>query len=211
MFILEILALLMPMFQPAPQAHVAMQAAHRINTAAHGAALETITWQTSQPDEAWRSAVQSELDDDSAYAARVEAAIADAAYRTGADPTMLWSVAFTESHGRHWSSPGKVKRGGSGEIGMMQVMPFWSRSLEKKYGVAVDLFDLEDNVLAGAYILSRGGESPHEMLSYYNTGQRVRSTAYQRKVMRYWSKLEEIPDTIDYKQSILLVSAQAWD
>ena len=211
MFILEILALLMPMFQPAPEVKVAMQAAHRINSAAHGAVLETISWQASCPAIAWHSAIETELTDDESYAARVKSAIEQAVDKTGADPTMLWSVAFTESHGRHWSSPGMVKRGGSGEIGMMQVMPFWSRSLEKKYGVALDLFDLEDNVLAGAYILSRGGKSPHEMLSYYNTGQRVRSTAYQRKVMRYWSKLEEIPDSIGYKKQILAVSAEAWD
>lgn len=211
MFILELLAMLLPMLQPAPQAQVALQAAQRMNVAAFSAAADTAVWQTAQPDEAWRSALQTELAEDSAYAAQVEAAIDSAVVRTGADPTMLWSVMFTESRGRHWASPDNVKRGGSGEIGMMQVMPFWSRSLEKKYGVTLDLYNLEDNVLAGAYILSRGGETPSQILSYYNTGQRIRSSAYQRKVMRYWGKLEEIPETVDFHEKIRLISARAYD
>ncbi|MCB1217256.1 transglycosylase SLT domain-containing protein [bacterium] len=210
MFILEILALLMPLLQPAPQAELAVQATQQTNAAAFSAAMETADWQISQPRDAWRIALQEELSDDQEYAARVEAAIDNAVELTGADPVMLWSVARTESHGRHWKSPGKVKRGGSGEIGMMQVMPFWARSLQKKYGFELDLYDLEDNVIAGAIVLSRGGESPQYMLSYYNTGQRIRSSAYQRKVMSYWSGLEEIPERIDYHDEILLVSAQAW-
>ncbi|MCB1220345.1 MAG: transglycosylase SLT domain-containing protein [Planctomycetales bacterium] len=210
MFILEILAMLMPLLQPAPQVELAVQASQVTNAAAMSAATETIDWQINRPVDSWRIALREELADDAGYAARVEAAIDNAVELTGADPAMLWSVAYTESHGRHESSPGNVKRGGSGEVGMMQVMPFWSRSLEKKYGFELDLFKLEDNVIAGAIVLSRGGESPQHMLSYYNTGQRIRSSAYQRKVMRYWSGLTEIPDSIEYKDEILLVSAQAW-
>jgi soluble lytic murein transglycosylase-like protein len=211
MFILEILAMLLPMIQPAPQAELAMQAAQRINYATASAIDETEVWRQSQPQDAWRMALQQELAEDSSYAISVEAAIDAAVDLTGADPTMLWSVMFTESHGRHWASPDRVKRGGSGEIGLMQVMPFWGRSLEKKYGVKLDLFKLEDNVVAGAYILSRGGDTPNEILSYYNTGQRIRSSAYQKKVMRYWSKLDEIPKTIEFRDEVEYVSAQAWD
>lgn len=211
MFLLEIIAFLIPMLQPAPQANVAVQASMRTNTAAIIAVEQTTDWIASRPMDAWRLALREELAEDPSYASRVEGAIDHAVELTGADPEMLWSVAYTESRGRHWRSPGEVKRGGSGEIGMMQVMPFWQRSLEKKYGVKLDLFKLEDNMVAGAYVLSRGGETPHHMLSYYNTGQRVRNTAYQRKVMRYWSGLEEIPETISFKEKILLVSAQSWD
>ncbi len=211
MFILEIIALLLPMLQPAPQADIAVQASQMTNAAAQVAADETLDWQINRPMDAWRIALRDELSDDTEYAARVEAAIDAAVLRTGADPAMLWSVAYTESHGRHWKSPGAVKRGGSGEIGMMQVMPFWEKSIKKKYSVELDLFNLEDNMVAGALVLSRGGETPHRMLSYYNTGQRVRSTAYQRKVMQYWSSIEEIPETVEYKDRILQVSAKAWD
>ena len=44
-----------------------------------------------------------------------------------------------------------------------------------------------------------------------NTGQRVRNTTYQRKVMRYWGSIEEIPETVEYKEKILRISALAWD
>ena len=99
---------------------------------------------------------------------------------------------YTESHGRHTWANGSVKRGSVGEIGAMQIRPFWRRALKKHYDLDVDLYNMHDNVLAGAYILKRGGDDPNVMLSYYNTGQRVRSTPYQRKVTRYWNKLQEL-------------------
>jgi hypothetical protein len=40
------------------------------------------------------------------------------------------------------------------------------------------------------------------MLSYYNTGRKLKSTAYQRKVMRYWGSIEEIPATLEIKAII---------
>jgi len=99
----------------------------------------------------------------------------------------------------------------AGAQGLMQVMPFWQKALKRKYDVEVDLFDLEDNVMAGALVLSRGGKTPQRMLSYYNTGQRVNSTPYQRKVMRYWRSIDaQIPDTVELTASVRSVSAESW-
>ena len=98
MFILEILAMLMPLLQPAPQVELAVQASQVTNAAAMSAATETIDWQINRPVDSWRIALREELADDAGYAARVEAAIDNAVELTGADPAMLWSVAYTESH-----------------------------------------------------------------------------------------------------------------
>jgi len=141
-------------------------------------------------DPAWKADVEAKLADKPHYAQRLINAIYHAAEAGGMDPAMLWSVAYTESRGRHLDKRGRVKRGGAGEIGLMQIKPFWQRALKREYGVDVDLYNLEDNLLASTYILKRGGDDPRVMLSYYNTGQRVRSTSYQRRVMRYLNKLD---------------------
>lgn len=140
---------------------------------------------------AWEGALRTELADSPVYAERLAGYIREASAETGVSPAVIWAVMYTESHGRHWSRPGKVKRGSAGEIGAMQVQPWWQRSLERHYGVKLDLYNQRDNVRAGAYILSRGGSQLNVMLSYYNTGQHLRSTAYQRKVMRYLGGFEE--------------------
>jgi len=144
---------------------------------------------------AWVAAAREELADSPEYCDEVVAAVCAASAETGLEQEMLWSVMFTESRGRHYRANGNVKRGGAGEIGVMQVLPWWRRGLKKEYGLEVDLYDVAGNILAGAYILKRGGKEPRVMLSYYNTGQRVRNTAYQRKVMRYWDRLGT-PDRI---------------
>jgi soluble lytic murein transglycosylase-like protein len=140
---------------------------------------------------AWEEALRAELADSPVYAGNLAGYIRDASTETGVSPSVIWAVMFTESHGRHWNSSARVKRGGAGEIGAMQVLPWWERGLKRKYGVDLDLYNLRDNVRAGAYILSRGGSELKVMLSYYNTGQRIRSTPYQRKVMRYLGGFEE--------------------
>jgi len=139
----------------------------------------------------WAADAREQLSDDPQYAERVVNAIHAAAETSGLDPAVLWSVAHTESHGHHRDSRNRVKRGGAGEIGLMQIIPFWQRALKREYDVEVDLYNLEDNVLASTYILKRGGSDINVMLSYYNTGQRVRNTAYQRKVKRYLARLDQ--------------------
>lgn len=143
--------------------------------------------QDEQP--AWALDVRAKLADRPAYARRMVNALFAASQRSGLDPALLWSVAYAESRGQHRDNRGRVKRGGAGEIGLMQIKPFWQRALKREYGVSLDLYNLEDNLLASTYILKRGGDDRRVMLSYYNTGQRVRSTSYERRVLRYLKKL----------------------
>jgi len=141
--------------------------------------------ETKNYEPAWEEALRSEIADSPVYTSELISYIREAAQETGVRPAVIWAVMYTETHGRHWNDYGVVKRGSAGEIGAMQVQPWWQRGLKRKYGVDLDLYDLRDNVRAGAYILSRGGDELNVMLSYYNTGQRLRSTPYQRKVERY--------------------------
>lgn len=138
---------------------------------------------------AWEDGLRAELADSPVYAGKLCDAIRAAAEETGIDPAMLWSVAWAETHGRHSHADGRVKRGSHGEVGLMQIRPFWQRALKRVYGLEVDLFDLADNVRAGAYILKRGGDEPAVMLSYYNTGKQLKSCSYSRKVMKYLKQL----------------------
>jgi soluble lytic murein transglycosylase-like protein len=142
-----------------------------------------------QEQPAWAKDVRAKLADRPAYAHRLVNAVYAAGKRSGLDPALLWSVAYAETHGQHRDDRGRVKRGNAGEIGLMQIKPFWQRALMREYGVKLDLYKLEDNLLASTYILKRGGSDPRMMLSYYNTGQRLRSTSYERRVMRYLKKL----------------------
>lgn len=139
---------------------------------------------------AWEQDARSVLAEEPDYAERLVSAIRSAASASGVAAETLWGVAYTESRGRHWRSAGRIKRGGSGEIGLMQVLPFWQRALKRVAGLDLDLNRLEDNVLAGAYILRRGGDETPVMLSYYNTGQRLSGTRYQRRVMNYISSFQ---------------------
>lgn len=138
---------------------------------------------------AWELDLRAELADSPAYAQRMVNAIYNAAQRSGLDPAVIWSVAYTETRGRHRDNAGRVKRGGAQEIGLMQIRPFWARALKREYNLEVDLFKLEDNLLASTYILKRGGDDLNVMLSYYNTGQRIKSSQYQRRVMRYLDRM----------------------
>ena len=154
----------------------------------------------------WEQVLRSELADSPDYAQQLDTAIADASTETGVPPEVIWSVAFTETHGRHWNAAGAVKRGSAGEIGLMQVKPFWSSALLRNYGVSLDLYNVADNVRAGAYILSRGGADLNTMLSYYNTGRQLRETPYERRVMRYLNSFDELAaeaqdDTSDLPQT----------
>ena len=171
--------------QPAPPEQV-IAARDRANVIMSAAAAQLAEYQPQ-----WEVAAREELEDYPEYTEELLAAIRAASEETGLEPSLLWAVIYTESRGRHFNKNGRVKRGGSKEVGVMQVMPFWERSLKRVYDIEVDLFDLSDNVRSGAYVLTRGGDELRVMLSYYNTGKRIRSTRYQRKVMKYLAKLKE--------------------
>ncbi|HES58059.1 MAG TPA: lytic transglycosylase domain-containing protein [Firmicutes bacterium] len=188
MNLIAIALMLLPLLeQPADRVPPEIAAASERNSGYIAAALQEA--QNYVP--AWEQAMRAELADSPVYAGNLAGYIRDASKETGVSPSVIWAVMFTESHGRHWNHYGKVKRGGAGEVGAMQVLPWWERSLKRKYGVELDLHNLRDNVRAGAYILSRGGAELNVMLSYYNTGQRIYNSAYQRKVMRYLGRYED--------------------
>jgi hypothetical protein len=152
----------------------------------------------------WEIALMTELADSPQYSAELASAINSAAAETGTSAEVLWGVAYTESHSRHWNERGRVKRGGAGEVGLMQVKPFWTKALKREYGVVLDLYKLADNVRAGAYILSRGGSDIGGMLGYYNTGKQVRGTRYQRKVQKYLASLDNVH--LPAPEPVLMVS-----
>lgn len=185
MYLVCVVFWLMPLIQPPAALPPEINAANAQVSGCIAAAVEAA--QDRQP--AWAADVRAKLADRPAYATRMVNALHRAAEHSGLDPAMLWSVAYAESRGRHRNERGQVKRGGAGEIGLMQIKPFWQRALMREYGVTVDLYNLEDNLLASTYILKRGGDDLRVMLSYYNTGQRIKSTSYQRRVMRYLKKL----------------------
>lgn len=138
---------------------------------------------------AWEIDLRSELADSPVYAQRMVDAVYSASQQSGLDPAVLWSVAYTETRGRHRDNQGRVKRGGDREIGLMQIQPFWARALKREYNLDLDLFKLEDNLLASTFILKRGGTDLNTMLSYYNTGRRLKSSSYQRRVMKYLDRM----------------------
>lgn len=185
MSMLTIVLLLLPMLAQLQPAVVTQETTDRV-AAKISAAVASAKSYTAP---AWIAAIREDLAEDETYATTLIAAIKGAATETKLPEELIWSVMHTESHGRHYRRPGQVKRGGAGEVGVMQVLPWWERGLKKEYGIEVDLYNVTDNVLAGAYILRRGGTETRVMLSYYNTGQRVSNTPYQRKVMRYMKKV----------------------
>ncbi len=186
MSMITIVLLLLPIFlQPQPSRlaqDASVSVASKISSAVASA--------RSYTPPAWVAAIREELADDETYATTIIEAINAAATETGLPEELIWSVMHTESHGRHFRRPGQVKRGGAGEVGVMQVLPWWERGLKKEYDIDVDLYDVTENIRAGAYILRRGGTETRVMLSYYNTGQRVYNTPYQRRVMRYLKQFE---------------------
>lgn len=171
-----------------PQMPAAVDTAKLQVGAAISAAAEAAT--AYQPG--WLIDAHDKLGEDPGYCREVIDGIHHASEETGIDAELIWAVMYTESRGHHYTRRGNVKRGGAGEIGAMQVLPFWRRGLKKEYGIEVDLYNVQDNIRASAYILTRGGTERNVILSYYNTGQRYNSTPYQRKVERYISELEQL-------------------
>ena len=186
MSFVHVIVLVLPMLVGQPQLPDSVAACRdRVHDRLSGAVQTAAEYQP-----AWERNVREVLAADPAYADRLVVAIRSAASASGLEAQLLWSVAYTESRGRHWKAAGSVKRGGACEVGLMQVLPFWERALRRVYDLELDLYELEDNLLAGAYILRRGGDETAVMLSYYNTGSRVRSTPYQRRVMGHMASYQ---------------------
>lgn len=185
MFLIQVMLFIFPLLGLAPDTpEFVLAAGDQVNLNISKAVMAAADYQP-----AWEIDIHKVLEDDPEYAERMVKAVRNTARNSGLDAAMLWSVAYTETRGRHWTARGNVKRGGAGEIGLMQILPSWKRSLKRVYDMDVDLYDMEDNMLAASIILQRGGDEPRIMLSYYNTGQRVRNTRYQRAVMSYWKTI----------------------
>jgi len=187
MTLIQVMILVFPLFNLAPETpeHV-LAAGDQVNMKIAAAVSVAAEYQP-----AWELDVYEVLEKDPEYAERLVKAIRRYSKESGLEAAMLWSVAYTETRGSHWTKRGNVKRGGAGEIGLMQIMPSWKKSLKRVYDLEVDLYHLEDNMHAATVILKRGGDDPDVMLSYYNTGQRVHNTRYQRAVKRYWNAINE--------------------
>jgi hypothetical protein len=96
----------------------------------------------------------------------------DAAHEYGVDPWLIWSVIKYESTYHHLNAKAEVKRGGSREVGVAQIMLYWS----KKWGY--NLFDVRDNIRCCARLLQYardelGLTDTQEILGWYNTGKEI--------------------------------------
>lgn len=92
-------------------------------------------------------------------------------------PQLLVAIIMVESNGRVFAVSPK------GAEGLMQVMPFWKREL----GIEGTLFDIDNNIRAGAYILAeyireRGFENG--IARYYRGNLPVSGQAYIGKVQK---------------------------
>ncbi|MBP2311878.1 lytic transglycosylase domain-containing protein [Azospirillum soli] len=92
-----------------------------------------------------------------------------ASARFGVDPRLIRGVMALENHG---ADP--ALRGGSGEYGLMQVMPPTYAALAKRHGLGADASDPENNILAGTAYLSEqlkaNGGDWAKTLAAYNAG-----------------------------------------
>ncbi len=80
-----------------------------------------------------------------AYAAWVR----EASLRYGVPEDVIWAVMQEESGQQHYGSNGRVKRGGAGEYGAMQLMPGTAAAL------GVDPTDPRQNILGGAHYIAQ--------------------------------------------------------
>lgn len=131
----------------------------------------------------------------------VSQAIVLDAVAAGVDPYLLLSMAIIESHCR------PLARGGSGEFGMLQVMPATGSWIAGKMGYSEweleELFDIQRNVQFATYylrisILEFGGDIQKGVLAYNKGGKGARGWlkensplehTYVRKVMNTYKGL----------------------
>lgn len=107
---------------------------------------------------------------------RYDAEINAAAKRHGLDPELVRALVFQESSFK------ADKRGGKGEIGLMQVLPSggaaeWARIKKRRRPSASELFDVELNLEIGCWYLARSMKrwkeyrhSTELALAEYNAG-----------------------------------------
>lgn len=114
--------------------------------------------------------------------------LTDVANLTGVDAALVKGLAWRETQ---WT----MVRGASGEIGMMQIMPFMARWVQR----ALVGYDLDPNVpvnnaLEGTllldYYLDRTGRNAHKALALYHSGD----TFASHRNGLYISKIDEFRD-----------------
>ena len=138
---------------------------------------------------------------DPTQAEEISQVIVTNALAANIDPLLLLSVAITESHCR------PVVRGGSGEYGMMQVMPSTGRWIAGRLGYQEfkpeDLMDLKTNIQFAAFYLrisirEFGGDVYKGLLAYNRGSRQARewlqehsaaSHQYVRKVMNTYEEV----------------------
>ena len=116
----------------------------------------------------------------------------DPAYQKGVTkqitPRLMLSLILRES-GFKWSAISD-----HGAIGLCQVMPLHLKDLERA-GIGTDLFNAEENISAGVYILmgyAKGVDSITRALSRYNGGYKREKAGrgYARAVLKLYLEME---------------------
>ncbi len=128
----------------------------------------------------------------------ISQAIVTNAAAAGIDPMLLLSVAITESNCR------PLARGGSGEFGMLQVMPGTGRWIAKRLGYSktwepADMLNIKQNIQFGSYylrIVTRefGGNTSKGLLAYNrgSGGARTWLDSQAAGSHRYVSRVQKV-------------------
>ncbi|MFH0905423.1 MAG: hypothetical protein V1826_01770 [bacterium] len=127
------------------------------------------------------------------YAAKVTLLVNDICWDKHVPVEIGWRMIWQESGGRHYNSRGGVKRGGSGEWGICQILDD-GMQLKKGYNYA----DLSGNLKCGLGLLSFALNDPERKydertaLGWYNAGKKVSNTKYVRQAMAREFTWEEV-------------------
>lgn len=98
--------------------------------------------------------------------------------KKGINPCFTYAISIRETRGQHYDAYGKVIRGGSGEYGMMQVMPYNFKSYHNKLSLRDNLdastnylkecLNLKNNYYLAASCYNRGASSKKINHKYSN-------------------------------------------
>lgn len=152
---------------------------------------------------------------------RYDEVIARESLRYNVDPDLVWSIAYEETYFSPW------KKGGHGEIGLMQVTPVVARewaaanagtSIQQRAANEVDamLLNPEQNIQIACWYLHKASEDYHDvpgrearMLAAYNAGpsraaewNRVETGAQPLNEQQFIARID-IASTRAYVTSIL--------